>query len=76
MQRSMAREHGIRGKSTSHRGDTVMFFGVLGVILGWFLIIGMISPTGGVAVAVAGIAAVFLGFVGKHAASLWHKLFD
>ena len=62
-------------RATAHRCDTTMFIGVLGIILGWFLIISMISANTGVAFSAAGILAVALGYLVKHANRLWHKVF-
>ncbi|MBI2830565.1 MAG: hypothetical protein HYX81_05350, partial [Chloroflexi bacterium] len=47
----------------------------LGIALGWFLVISMISATAGLVTGLAGIATVALGFVGKLTNSFWRKHF-
>ncbi|MBI4295712.1 MAG: response regulator [Chloroflexi bacterium] len=61
-------------KSTS-TSDKAIFFGALGIALGWFLVVSMISATAGLVTGLAGIATVALGVVGKLTGTFWHKQF-
>jgi hypothetical protein len=69
-------EQNLIAKGSTNPGDIVMFYGVLGIILGWVLIVGAISPEAGVACAGVGLLAVAIGFLGKRVAMIWHRLFD
>ncbi|MBI2831853.1 MAG: hypothetical protein HYX79_06330 [Chloroflexi bacterium] len=54
--------------------DKTIFFGALAIVLGWFLIISMISATIGAAISGVGVGAVILGIVGKLTNPLWRRL--
>ena len=54
--------------------DVVILVGVSSIALGWFLIIGMISPTLGVIFGLAGIASVMLGYAAKYTQSWWRRV--
>lgn len=55
--------------------DVAIFFGALGIVLGWLLIVSMLSATIGAAIALAGIAIVLLGIAAKLTTPLWRRLF-
>ena len=63
----------VQGKPTDPR-DMVILLGALSIALGWFLIIGTISPTIGVLLGLAGMTAVVLGYAAKYTQSLWRRL--
>lgn len=54
--------------------ELTIFFGALGIAVGWFLIVAWISATVGGAIALAGMVAVFLGIAGKLTTSLWRRV--
>ncbi|MBI4302989.1 MAG: hypothetical protein HY665_01425 [Chloroflexi bacterium] len=54
--------------------DKIIFFGAVGIALGWLITLTIIFAQVGAVIAVAGAATVLFGLAGKLGSSLWHKL--
>ncbi len=54
--------------------EKAIFFGGLGIFVGWLLSITMVLAPVGVPLALAGVATVFFGLVRKLTARLWRKV--
>jgi CheY-like chemotaxis protein len=54
--------------------DKAIFFGGLGVAVGWLLTITVIFSLAGVPLALAGVVTLFLGLAGKLTSKLWRRL--